>query len=839
MDSRRQGRGPKRTQGDRIIPAPLLSALVVVFLLAASQATLLTPAHAAPAKGPQPVGALPSSSAPGAALPYAVGDFFAAPPSPTHHSADPPAARVSFDPARSKVVDAETTPTKLVYANPDGSHTAVVSAVPVRVRDQTGAWQAIDRTVVATPAGALAPKAAPEAVSFGRLATGVLASVALPGGAVVARHPDALPVAGTPAGDSATYPKALPGGRDLVVRPIAGGFTESVVLANATAAPSYLVELVLPAGMQASQVGTDVQLSDAAGTPIATFGSGLAFDASWSSGATPVTAPVSVRLVSQAAGLATVEVGVDPAWLVSPARRFPVTIDPTFSQLSNASGAFDTWVYSGPEYANTSYASQPWLVVGSADGGAHVTRSLLRFDLSSLPTGANVAVTDAKLRLFEWYSYAGSCAKRDVQIQGLAAAPNAATTWANQPAVDGAGVVSTSSFAHFQGTGSACPEANESLDVLSLARRWLTNGATNNGLQVRAASETDPYAYKAFLSAVGSSDPNVVPKLTITYNRPPGVATLYGPSSGAQLTSPTPILAANLASDPDGDPVQYWFRATTGTDAESGAKVVDSGWLSPNAANNCGTGGVVVICYTVPFGALQDGETYSWHVLTWDGFASGASGSYTYPGPSDTRSLTVDFHLGMDAPAPRDQMGPVTVNLASGNALLAHASPAYPAVGGPMGLSFVYNSQAITGTTGLIGSYYDDPTGSRSFANKTPVMVRTDPTVNFNWGSDSPSPGIGADNFLVRWTGKLTLPDPGAAVTDDKLNYQFYTANDDGVRVWVNGTNVVDRWQDESNLWNTGCGGCPSIHLARNTAVDITVEYYDHSGPAYLTLGVC
>lgn len=68
----------------------------------------------------------------------------------------------------------------------------------------------------------------------------------------------------------------------------------------------------------------------------------------------------------------------------------------------------------------------------------------------------------------------------------------------------------------------------------------------------------------------------------------------------------------------------------------------------------------------------------------------------------------------------------------------------------------------------------------------TPVLVRNDANINFNWGFGSPATGVQADNFSVRWTRTLNL-EPG--------RYRFTTATDDGVRLWVNGVRVIDQWR--------------------------------------------
>ena len=55
-----------------------------------------------------------------------------------------------------------------------------------------------------------------------------------------------------------------------------------------------------------------------------------------------------------------------------------------------------------------------------------------------------------------------------------------------------------------------------------------------------------------------------------------------------------------------------------------------------------------------------------------------------------------------------------------------------------------------TGTgTGLKGEYFDA-------MNLTSLLTtRTDPTVNFDWGTGAPATGMGVDTFSVRWSGQV------------------------------------------------------------------------------------
>jgi uncharacterized repeat protein (TIGR03806 family) len=130
------------------------------------------------------------------------------------------------------------------------------------------------------------------------------------------------------------------------------------------------------------------------------------------------------------------------------------------------------------------------------------------------------------------------------------------------------------------------------------------------------------------------------------------------------------------------------------------------------------------------------------------------------------------------------------------------------------------NSSAIGNGTGLQGSYYSNQ--AKTF-NNPPTLVRTDATVNFNWGTGSPDPSISMDTFTARWTGAVQPP-----LSD---TYTFYTTTDDGVRLWVNDQLVVDNWVDQSATERSG-----SINLVGQQRYNIRMEYYENGGAAVATL---
>lgn len=115
------------------------------------------------------------------------------------------------------------------------------------------------------------------------------------------------------------------------------------------------------------------------------------------------------------------------------------------------------------------------------------------------------------------------------------------------------------------------------------------------------------------------------------------------------------------------------------------------------------------------------------------------------------------------------------------------------------------------------GEYFNNLTLSGD-----PVLVRNDTSVNFNWGSGSPAPGIvDADHFSVRWTRTMQLPTG---------MYHFSVTTDDGARLWVNGHLLIDAWYDQAPRTYRG-----DIYLPGNS-VTLEIQYYEKAGNATAAL---
>jgi PKD repeat protein/uncharacterized protein YraI len=110
------------------------------------------------------------------------------------------------------------------------------------------------------------------------------------------------------------------------------------------------------------------------------------------------------------------------------------------------------------------------------------------------------------------------------------------------------------------------------------------------------------------------------------------------------------------------------------------------------------------------------------------------------------------------------------------------------------------------------GEYYNNRNLSGA-----PALVRNDVDVHFDWGAGAPAAGMSVDNFSARWSRSLSLPTG---------SYRFYTHVDDGVRLWVDGTLVIDQWHDSApSTYSADVHMTDGIHSLR-------MEYYEHAGDA-------
>lgn len=784
-----------------------------------------------------------------------------------------------FDEDRSVVVSREEF--SQTYANPDGTHTTEVSTVPLNVRQGDGDWVPVNTDVEERADGSAVVSDHPMDPVFAASADDPdllhveAGSVKLSMGLV-----GAAPSPAVAAGSGVRYEDVFPG-VDVEYTIEAGAVKESLVLNKAPAAGASWSWRLTGSGYTLKE-GADnsFDVLDGSGAVVLVIPPALVEDSSGREGeAEP--AQTNARMDARQDGSGWVlTVTPDAAWLADPARVYPVRVDPTTQYASNE----DVRAYK--QDGTTVYGSGVRVGNSRSSGTDSYWRSVMHFNLSSimgkqlldlnLCATVQSGTTDAAVGLvrhatgFSYNGYSGSEAvlsnitvasdgwARDdelaeryagwvsqsdnsayVMLTG-AETPGAYTykstyvvvqyTWADWPSVQGR----TSPSPAHQGRASLTPTlkvaatdpsgmglehlykvgTTSNIDASTV---WVSGWSTADSVSVPAGvlSQGTTYWWKGYVQTHGyfdsvSSMASTSSGWSFTTNTLPTVASsTASPADPSTIATLTPTLSGQAVTDPNGDTVSYLVQVASGADAASGV-VLSSGWLSSPS-------------YTVPAGSLRDGGSYTWTILTKDGYD-------TSPVPW-VGNLTVNLRLAEAGPAPVEQVGDVSVNLANGNGGLRFASPTVSALGGPMGLAFSYNSKT-SAPRGLLAQYFDatPPQGQSpvfDFTNLQPVLTRVDPTVAFAWGTGSPGPAVPVDNFMSRWSGYLTIP------AGTSGSWTLGVVQDDGARITVNNTQVLNRWSDQAPgpvQWGS------AVTLSDTQAYPITVEAYEHAGSAGLTL---
>lgn len=120
---------------------------------------------------------------------------------------------------------------------------------------------------------------------------------------------------------------------------------------------------------------------------------------------------------------------------------------------------------------------------------------------------------------------------------------------------------------------------------------------------------------------------------------------------------------------------------------------------------------------------------------------------------------------------------------------------------------------------GLTGAYY---TWTGTAPPSSPFLAinkkgqRIDAKINFAWAAGNAPMGVG-NMFSVRWTGFYKVT--------STTNY-FCTNSDDGVRVWINGVQIINNWTEHGPTWDCST----NIALTVGTKYSVVMEYYENGG---------
>jgi len=117
---------------------------------------------------------------------------------------------------------------------------------------------------------------------------------------------------------------------------------------------------------------------------------------------------------------------------------------------------------------------------------------------------------------------------------------------------------------------------------------------------------------------------------------------------------------------------------------------------------------------------------------------------------------------------------------------------------------------SVDGPSGFVGEYWPN------LAMTGIPQTRVDSNIQFDWAAGAPMAGIPNDNFSARWRGRIK-----AQSTE---TYTFATETDDGVRLWVNGQLLIDKWVGQATTRWTG-----TIALQAGQLYDIEMHYFDNA----------
>jgi RHS repeat-associated protein len=365
------------------------------------------------------------------------------------------------------------------FLRSNGTRAARISRTPINYRDSSGNWQPINTTLQAAPGGGLRdsttelpvslPSSLSSPVTVGQ--EGQTVSFALEGAGGSA----------SASGSSASYTEALPN-VGVSYQEQATRLEEALTLASASAPTTYRYHLSTSGGLTPKIVAGAVVFSDAQGHQRYVMPAPTLADAGAS--ARPDARDVHYALSEDGSTLSIV---VSSAWLSSPERAFPVTIDPTIEFWGYEVACF---IASEPSYENSSLCGWPFYIGYHPEGSAHsIGRGLLRFELgASIPEEATILAAN----LYLTNDYTASSAQT-IEVQALNKTPTNSATWNTydgthaweskggdaEPSTAVKRTISPSESGHQFAWG-----------ITGLVEKWVREPSTNHGLLLRAENES-------------------------------------------------------------------------------------------------------------------------------------------------------------------------------------------------------------------------------------------------------------------------------------------------------------------------------------------------------------
>nr|WP_275409238.1 ricin-type beta-trefoil lectin domain protein [Streptomyces sp. SID12501] len=366
-------------------------------------------------------------------------------------------------------VDALTSETDTVTAQPDGTFTTTSTVLPVRVH-RDGGWVPVDATLVAGADGTYSPKATPSGVRLSGGGSGPLATLTDPAGhSMSLTMPFTLPAPRVD-GDTALYASVLPGVDLSVSVTDQGGFSDVLIVHDAQAAADPRVRRLTIAtdtdglglaatpagGMTAGAAdgtvsytsppplmwdsGTSTASDATAGVRPASFVRAAAGTPAAPSDVSSPTGPgmgAQIGQVPMTTAADAITLAPDTSLLDDPATHYPVYIDPFENPVTSKSGAFDE-VYSSSACSDAPQYNKPQ-TNGEGVGyqrwggpcGVGLERSYYAVDTSGLDP--SMVVIKAEVKVSTTYAASFDCSHDQPITLHTTGGINANTDWDHQP----------------------------------------------------------------------------------------------------------------------------------------------------------------------------------------------------------------------------------------------------------------------------------------------------------------------------------------------------------------------------------------------------------------------
>lgn len=426
-------------------------------------------------------------------------------------------------------------------------------------------------------------------------------------------------------GNSASY-EADHGDLEFELASLATGLKEDILLADPSQPSKFSYLLKASAGLtpQRSQDGSIVFIDDE-GKQVFVLPAPIMLDSH--PGLPEISDEVEYELAQQGAGEWLLTIEADRDWLESPDRVWPIRLDPSLT-VPSPSLDCDYLLYNTTTSKNVGCGSTGFskLRAQYKPAGKEVAqereRSVLKFDTSSIPSGA--IVTEATVGLFAPYEPLGISG---IELRRVTQSWDSSVTWTKANATTNW----TTSGGTFNAEGAEILASerkelegwwNFSKGLAPIVQGWVSGTISNQGLVVKLRNEegcAPPSCTNSWatFNSSAATDSTKRPYLSVVYGLKPSATTEAASSVGET----TATLKGQV--NPNGAETKYQFEYGTTT---------SYGSLAPASAESVGSGATNVAVNKAISG-LKGNTTYHYRVTATNAYGKTVGEDKTFITP--------------------------------------------------------------------------------------------------------------------------------------------------------------------------------------------------------------